>query len=201
MQSYARIIKGHQKGFVTRNITTFQQSSEDQCPVCMTDLNGDEVEDLHKIAIQNKCTHKICGMCFYIMKQRYCRVDSYDAKCPLCREKFEINDLEEVTVGDEDLVQIIPELHSSPPSFPEMITSTKKESKKTTELSLFQKICESIPKEYRMSSLHPSGYGGRQPDRGGRGGRGRGRYPPAAERRSSSPPPTEVSGERSRRGR
>ena len=189
--AFSRIIKGTSKGFITQSISYFKPGSE-KCPICMTDhdypplrtakksdgssiLRSESDSDLHKIFIDMKCGHHICAMCFYIMRRQYSNIDSYDIRCPLCREDITLNGDESWSKRNWDTIpsvnkfmkEFMPEWCQTTPQFSEKITTQFPWNQEETQTkpTLIQKIKLAIEQEYNDDAdssgnrISVSGYG------------------------------------------
>ena len=202
--SLTRIVKATQKGYLTRSVGLFKP--EEKCPICQdtrdTGSEKDQQENLHHMAINLKCGHSLCAMCYYIMHNRFCQTRSYDEKCPLCRKEIELAHSGYIELSEKEIAEKVlsanlnKEWFNTLPDFPESQTSVPEKITPPVSLSLVQRIKSSIEEEYPgedpVPSLSEYGFhfnrrqntsgrgGGRGAGRGGRGasrggGRGDGR--------------------------
>ena len=213
--SFSRAIKADGKGYVTCSIDNFQSGCEETCPICMTshkkdesdkdsdddtdDDNDDNTDDnkddsspskLHTLGLKMDCGHRICGMCYYMMREKFCHVESYDTRCPLCREdiQFSNGDWHQVDVPQivKETERLFPEwfgFHGNRYDFREKILRDDydKRSSEHAAPTLLQSLWGSIRKEYpdderprHVRHEYDSGRGARGGGGGGRGGGARG---------------------------
>ena len=144
-----------------------QDSDEDTDFDNDNDKDDDHVKDdvkddsspskLHALGLKMACGHRICGMCYYMMREKFCHVESYDTRCPLCREDIQFSnggwhqvDIPQVAKETERLFPEWFGFHGNRYDFREKILRDDyyKRSREHAAPTLLQSLWGSIRKEY-----------------------------------------------------